>query len=107
RVYPVETVGLDGLTPLPFPVPFQPGYSSSDGTDPDWWIHGAPISADDKPLTKLVRELAVLVRNYNASLYRLRGFHFYNTYKIWPSKNPDGDPDTSAITSPSDPLYKT
>lgn len=62
------------------------------------WILGGAI-AETAPLgheqfTALVRALAVKVRKYNASLYRLRRIHYCNrfdpTKHYWPHPNPDG-----------------
>jgi hypothetical protein len=62
------------------------------------WILGGSI-ADPPPtghvkFTALVRALAVKVRKYNASLYRLRRIHYCNkfsqTQSNWPHPNPDG-----------------
>ena len=67
------------------------------------WILGSRIDATETDgLTKLVRKLAVKVRQYNASLYRLRRLHFYWDYKDadsrlvnFPPANPHGDPKTN------------
>src|SRR5262249_37036141 len=53
------------------------------------------LSAGEAWLTSLIRELADLVRRYNASLYRLRRLHYFTYFrkhKPWPPKNPHGDP---------------
>jgi hypothetical protein len=95
-VFPEETVGKgqDGKM-RSHPVEFEyKGISKK-------WILGGPI-ADPAPtghenFTALVRALAVKVRKYNASLYRLRRIHYCNkfdpTKHHWPHANPDGGED--------------
>ena len=63
------------------------------------WILGYPLSTSQTSLTKLVQKLAVRLRQYNASLYRLRRLHYYWYYKdhdsrfvAFPKPNPYGDP---------------
>jgi len=57
---------------------------------------GEPAAQGHVKFTKLVRELAVKFRKYNASLYRLRRIHYCNKYfgpqhkPRWPHANPDG-----------------
>ena len=64
------------------------------------WILGGPI-VDPPPrgqtlITLLCRDLAIKMRKYNASLYRLRRIHYCNKFKDpgskkhWPHANPDG-----------------
>jgi len=99
----------------PFPMPGQKtGVNVSfaeppnDAPDADWrsfnkWILGGSIPnppADiktEKAMTTMLRELAVLVRRYNASLYRLRRLHFFvhsttSPNDELPPKNKFGDP---------------
>ena len=76
------------------------------------WILGSRLiktkeaPASEKALTAFVRELAKMMRQYNASLYRLRRLHFYWDYKdkpgqvIWPPPNPDET--NPSIPDPSD-----
>lgn len=66
------------------------------------WILGSRISDSKDSLTRFVRRLAVKIRQYNASLYRLRRLHFYWDYKDrdprlvkFPKANPHGDPKTT------------
>jgi hypothetical protein len=115
RLFPEEMVGLSGGSPLPLPVPFQPDYHTWCGGDSDRWIHGVSIpdlpnpttDQTEAPLTTLVRDLAVKVRRYNASLYRLRRLHYHQKYSACagyklPPRNPYGDP-TSVPSPTADP----
>jgi hypothetical protein len=80
----------------PFPVQF----GASAGPD---WILGGSIpepASGEPPLTTLTRALALQVRRYNASLYRLRRLHYYKhsgndpATDPMPERNPtDGLPD--------------
>jgi hypothetical protein len=97
RLFLEEVAGITqtGLLET-FPVEFNYNGSSKK------WILGSGISASQDSLTKLVRKLAVKVRQYNASLYRLRRLHFYWDYKDrapqlvrFPQANPYGDPKTN------------
>lgn len=97
--FPVPT-SKDGTTPVPFREPTN----AADGPEFNQWILGGPIP-DEQPresaLTTLLRELAVLARRYNASLYRLRRLHFFVTVgrdlaAPLPPKNPFGDKDLTA-----------
>jgi hypothetical protein len=94
-VFQEEAVGKgkDGLM-RSFPVEFEyKGVSKK-------WILGGPLATTPPPgqtqLTQLIRDLAVKVRKYNASLYRLRRIHYCNKFhddankKYWPHPNPDG-----------------
>jgi hypothetical protein len=66
------------------------------------WILGSRIdTAQTDDLTRFLQKLALRVRQYNASLYRLRRLHFYWDYKdqdsrlvTFPQANPHGDPKT-------------
>jgi hypothetical protein len=79
-----------------FPVEFDDTGTSKK------WILGSRIDTTKKDsLTSFVQKLAVKVRQYNASLYRLRRLHFYWDYKdqdsrlvTFPPPNPYGDPTT-------------
>jgi hypothetical protein len=98
RLFLEEVVGI---TPtditVPFPVEFDYAGTSKK------WILGSRIDATqtDK-FTTFVRRLAVKLRQYNASLYRLRRLHYYWYYKdqdprlvTFPKPNPHGDPKTN------------
>jgi hypothetical protein len=114
RIFAEEVVGLDlkstasSKPSKPFGVEFEyKGVSKK-------WILGSKIAnpgdaKDHENFTQLVRELAVKVRNYNASLYRLRRFHFCDKYhdnpKTWPHANPDGDP-PDQLKPGTDPFVK-
>jgi hypothetical protein len=105
-----EAIGRDkdGFL-IPFGVPKSKGSSTNDvpfkePTQPgDWeafnrWILGGPVpdpAPDEPALTSLVRALAGACRRYNASLHRLRRLHYHVTHpqeKIFPPRNPHGDP---------------
>jgi len=106
QVFQEEVVGqhkIDGLM-RPFPVEFDyKGVSKK-------WILGRGLADNPPPgealLTQLVRDLAVKVRNYNASLYCLRRIHYCNKFSdpanrnYWPPANPHGG-DEPDPTSPS------
>jgi hypothetical protein len=90
-----------GITPTDvlgtFPVEFD-----YDGTSKKWILgsHIDKTKSDD--FSKFVRRLAVKIRQYNASLYRLRRLHFHWDYKdrklqltTFPTRNPHGDPKTT------------
>lgn len=97
RLFLEEVAGTTdtGLTQT-FPVEFDDTVTSKK------WILGSRIdSTQTDSLTNLVQRLAVKVRQYNASLYRLRRLHFYWDYKdqdprlvAFPPPNPYGDPKT-------------
>ncbi|HEY0549681.1 MAG TPA: hypothetical protein VGF13_08770, partial [Verrucomicrobiae bacterium] len=64
------------------------------------WILGDPIpqpAINEKPFIKMIRDLAMHVRRYNASLYRLRRLHYYvysgndPLQPGMPPRNPFGD----------------
>ncbi len=97
RLFHEEVVGKNGAQQLGFPVEFEyKGLSTK-------WILGGRIAdpteydpnSEQRLFTYMVTDLARLVRNYNASLYRLRRLHFCAKYNkaSWPRANPDGDPD--------------
>src|SRR5262249_11013181 len=79
QVFPEEIVGkAKDQTMRPLPVEFEyKGLSKK-------WILGGPIVANpasgQRVLTQLVRDFAVKVRKYNASLYRLRRIHYCNKF---------------------------
>src|SRR5437016_9687581 len=80
-----------------FPVEFD--YT---GTSKKWILGSRIDTTQSDNLTKFVQRLAVKVRQYNASLYRLRRLHFYWDYKdqgvqlvTLPKANPHGDPKTN------------
>src|SRR5205823_1692068 len=80
-----------------FPVEFD--YT---GTSKKWILGSRIDTTQSDNLTKFVQKLAVKVRQYNASLYRLRRLHFYWDYKdqgvqlvTLPKANPHGDPKTN------------
>jgi hypothetical protein len=86
-----------------FPVPTSAGHAfeeptgAADGAVFNRWILGGKIEEQrpgESALTKLLRDLAVLVRRYNASLYRLRRLHFFLNAPAGsplPPRNPAGD----------------
>ncbi len=97
RVFLEEAIGINSSNEhLPFPVEFE-----YKGQSKKWILGGQMLEVSDsmpafkKLFTKLVRELGVQVRKYNASLYRLRRLHYCMSYKDedrkhWPHGNPDG-----------------
>jgi len=97
RVFPEEVIGITraGLQASQIDRKYDKGSSAQ-------WILGFPIpkpAQGEKALTTLIRDLAVVVRKYNASLYRLRRLHFHWRYKnstsgqvVWPDPNPPFDP---------------
>ncbi len=110
-------VSVDGH-PIPFPIP---SFHGKPFEEPDrharpeeWlefvrhWILGHPIvERDSREFYLLLLELAQLVRNYNASLYRLRRLHFYQkTGKDGkpgplPPRNPHGEIDDPEPCDPT------
>lgn len=109
RLFQEEVVGIKQNEVVEsFPVEFGAGPSNK-------WILGSPISASQGKFTTFVRKVAVKIRQYNASLYRLRRLHFYYDYRNtdprlvkFPKPNPHGDPKdangTPIVPSPkSDP----
>jgi hypothetical protein len=84
-----ETVKLTDNGPVPWalPDPVKPGTRWIVG-DP---IPDAPANPKAKPFICLIRALALKVRVYNASLYQLRRFHYYDKYHNDPGPNPHGD----------------
>ena len=108
RLFPEEVIGRkkSGYYES-FPVHFL-----DNNEDSKKWILGSKLVRTkhapdgEKPLTRFVRRLALRIRQYNASLYRLRRLHFYWDYKdkahpvIWPPPNPvESHP---SIPDPSD-----
>jgi hypothetical protein len=98
RLFLEEVAGTTdtGLTQT-FPVEFD--YT---GTSKKWILGSRIDTTQTDSLTNLVQRLAVKVRQYNASLYRLRRLHFYWDYKdqdprlvTFPPPNPYGDPKTA------------
>jgi hypothetical protein len=97
RLFLEEVAGITdtGLMQT-FPVEFDYAGKSKK------WILGSRIdTTQSDDLTNFVQRLAVKVRQYNASLYRLRRLHFYWDYKDqdsrlvnFPQANPHGDPKT-------------
>jgi hypothetical protein len=97
RLFLEEVAGITqtGLLET-FPVEFD--YT---GTSKKWILGSRIDTTQSDDFTNLVRKLAVKVRQYNASLYRLRRLHFYWDYKDqdprlvnFPEANPHGDPKT-------------
>ncbi len=97
RLFLEEVAGItDTDLTQTFPVEFD--YA---GTSKKWILGSSIDSTKTDSLTNLVQRLAVKIRQYNASLYRLRRLHFYWDYKDqdsrlvnFPPANPHGDPKT-------------
>lgn len=99
-LFPEEALQAGKDSSVPFPIPSIPG--SGHGPNPKdpahGWILGGPIPEPTTDpaktgFTKLIRELAEMVRCYNASLYRLRRLHYYQkTGRDDMPRNPNGDP---------------
>ena len=96
QVFQEEVVGKHKIDQLmrPFRVEFD--YT---GTSKKWILGGKLAATPPKNevlLTQLAKDLAVKVRRYNASLYRLRRIHYCNRYSdaanrnYWPPANPHG-----------------
>ena len=109
RLFLEEVAGITKRSMLQtFPVEFD--YTGRSNK----WILGSRIDAtktDD--LTKFIQRLAVKVRQYNASLYRLRRLHLYWDYQDRPSqlvdppkRNPHGDPKTEPKPKQDLPGFK-
>lgn len=97
RLFLEEVAGITdtGLTET---LPVEFGYT---GTSKKWILGSSIDPTKTDNLTKFVQTLAVKIRQYNASLYRLRRLHFYWDYKDqdprlvnFPPANPHGDPKT-------------
>jgi hypothetical protein len=98
RLFLEEVAGITvtGLVET-FPVEFD-----YNGTSKKWILGGRIDTTKSDRFTKFIRRLAVKLRQYNASLYRLRRLHFYWDYKdqearlvTFPRANPHGDPKTN------------
>jgi hypothetical protein len=78
--------------------PFPPAFAEATA-DPRGWITGEPLPAtiNPNPFSRVILELANLVREYNAALYRLRRLHFY----VHSGHTPGTDPMPGA--NPDDP----
>ena len=109
RLFPEEVAGITDIGLLEtFPVEFD--YTGASKK----WILGSRIDTNQTDgLSKLVQRLAVKVRQYNASLYRLRRLHVYWDYKdqppqlvTFPEPNPHGDPKTEPDPINALPQFK-
>jgi hypothetical protein len=109
RLFLEEVAGITdtGLTQS-FPVEFD--YT---GKSKKWLLGSRIDTTQTDDFTNLVRRLAVKVRQYNASLYRLRRLHFYWDYKDqdsrlvnFPQANPHGDPKTEPDPTNDLPGFK-
>jgi hypothetical protein len=99
QVFQEEFVGLVAKDKKMHSLPVEFEYK---GLSKKWILGGSLVDPPPKgheDFTALVRALAVKVRKYNASLYRLRRIHYCNKFKDqtkaqWPHPNPDGKEDT-------------
>jgi hypothetical protein len=97
RLFLEEVAGITDTGLLEtFPVEFD--YT---GTSKKWILGSRIDTTKSDDFTNLVRMLAVKIRQYNASLYRLRRLHYYWDYQDqdprllnFPQANPHGDPKT-------------
>lgn len=103
KLYLQELTGASGRKPAMFPVQFCEPKPGAKGDSRKWILGGkieSPASVarggtkagKSSHLSRLVRELAQLVRKYNASLYRLRRLHFHYEHRDCPCPphNPRG-----------------
>ena len=80
----------------PFPVEFNP-LSNQD------WTFGGPVPDTKNDFCNLIRALADVAREFNASLYRLRRLHYFAhsgndpQYDKMPPDNPDDDLDPTNL----------
>ncbi len=93
---------------VPFPVEFD--YTGNSKK----WILGSRLNtAHASDFTNFLQKLARKVRQYNASLYRLRRLHVYWDYKDrdprlvkFPKPNPNGDPTATPDPKNNLPAFK-
>lgn len=121
-LFPEEMIFAENAQYFAFPTPETPGgnpfdepgipASDADRLKYNQWILGGPIFdkvEPEPPLSTVVRELAVLARNYNASLYWMRRLHFHETDaagKHSPPPNPHGPLEETASFPPlTDPKF--
>jgi hypothetical protein len=101
-----------GITPgdvvVPFPVEFD--YT---GTSKKWILGSRLDMRHPTDFTRFLQRLAVRLRQYNGSLYRLRRLHFYSYYKDrdprkvnFPRPNPHGDPKTTPDPKNDSPRFQ-
>jgi len=121
NLYPDEAIKSDArqavFSPFPGPAgkkgPFwepEAGAGAAEWKEFNKWILGGSLPLEktgEKLFTALLRDLAVCVRRYNASLYRLRRLHYYYYHprSAQPAKNKFGDPELPPI-DPARPIEK-
>jgi hypothetical protein len=109
RLFLEEVAGITKTSLLQtFPVEFD-----YKGTSKKWILGSRIDTTQTDDLTNFIQKLAVRVRQYNASLYRLRRLHFYWDYQgqtaqlvDFPPANPFGDPKTNPDPVNALPAFK-
>jgi len=99
-----ETIGTDNSVPAPIPFNVQ-----LDDNNPVSWLggtipdpHSSPNSVDGQYID-VIRSVANLARNYNATLYSLRRFHYYKKFSrddMPVNKTNPEDPETFGDLTP-------
>jgi hypothetical protein len=84
-----------------YPIPFQVEFNDNN---PFSWLGGSipdPKPGPDAAWINLIRGVAALARNYNATLYSVRRLHYFDKYErddMLPNPNGPPDPDLKKLS---------